>query len=112
MGLTAVPCPHGPGAHSANVRCQEHDVCSRPAPWTLPHSSSTFPWSYVHERSGRTDAERTKQECLVFCRMDSEQHQGLRVRHSSQGSEDGCGICWQLDCHSRDVQASCRVLHS
>ncbi|KAF3455275.1 hypothetical protein FNV43_RR05723 [Rhamnella rubrinervis] len=38
--ISTVPCPHSSRTHSANVGFQEHDVCCRPTPWSLPYSLS------------------------------------------------------------------------
>merc|ERR1712064_93654 len=57
------------------------------------------------------DAERAEQEQLLLRGMDSEQHQGERLRHSTKGSENGCGLRGQLHCHSGDVQTCCGVFH-
>merc|ERR1712048_3287 len=47
--IPAVPCPHRPRAHPADVRCQEHDVRFRPPSRTLPHRLRPLPWPHVHQ---------------------------------------------------------------
>ena len=36
----------------------------------------------------RTDAQRAEQELILLRGMDPEQHQGERLRHSTEGPED------------------------
>ena len=41
--ITAVPGPHHPGADTANVGCEEHDVCGWPATRPVPDRLSDVP---------------------------------------------------------------------
>merc|ERR1712060_95488 len=45
----AIPCPHRPRAHPADVRCQEHGVRFRPPSRSLPHRLRCLPWPHVHQ---------------------------------------------------------------
>merc|ERR1711974_395084 len=51
-------------------------------------------------------------EQLLLRRMDPQQHQSLRVRHSPEGLEDGGGIRRQWHGDPGNVQACRRVLYS
>lgn len=71
---SAVPCSLCPRTGSTNVRCQEYDGSMRSPARPIPNRRMHIPWSHVHERSGRTDAQRTDQELELFRRVDTKQH--------------------------------------
>merc|ERR1711937_156889 len=77
--LPAVPFSDHSRVDPANVRCQEHDVRRRSPSRSLPHCRLYVPWPHVHQGSRRADAQRAKQELLVLCRVDPQQHQVVRV---------------------------------
>merc|ERR1711974_49877 len=49
--VAAVPCAHCAGAHSADVRRQEHDVCGRPTTRALPYGRGALPRAHVHNKN-------------------------------------------------------------
>merc|ERR1712205_226565 len=51
--LAAVPRVDGAGAHAANVRREEYDVCGGPASRPLPHGVQALPWPHVDEGGRR-----------------------------------------------------------
>ena len=72
-----------------DVRCQKHDGSLRPPPRTLPNGGRHFPRSHVHEGGRWADVERPEQELFLLRWMDPQQRQDRRLRHSTQGSQDG-----------------------
>merc|ERR1712118_85589 len=109
--IPAVSRSDGPGAHAADVRCQEHDVRSRPAPRPIPYRCCDVPRTDVHQGGGRTDAQRAEQELLVLRGMDPEQHQELSLRYPTEGAKDGSGLSRKFHGDPGDVQARRGVLH-
>merc|ERR1711933_483448 len=51
---------------------KEHDVCIGSAPWTILDGIRNVQRTHEYEGSGRTNVECPKQECIVFCGMDTE----------------------------------------
>merc|ERR1711957_505388 len=64
--ISAVPCPDCARAHTANVRCEEHDVRSRSSPRTVLDVCRFVPRPHVHEGGRRADAQCPEQELELF----------------------------------------------
>ena len=90
-------------AHPTNVWRQEHDGCLRPPPWPLLDCCSHFPRPYVHEGSGRTNVEHSKQKQLLLCWMDPQQCQDRCLRHPSSWPQNGLNLHWKFNCRSRNL---------
>merc|ERR1712224_1136979 len=57
------------------------------------------------------DDQCAKQELVVLCGVDPQQHQVVRVRYPAQGPQDELHLHWQLHRHPGDVQARVRAVH-
>jgi len=64
--ISAVPRLDCARAHTANVRCEEHDVRSRSSPRTVLDVCRFVPRPHVHEGGRRADAQCPEQELQLF----------------------------------------------
>merc|ERR1711988_731230 len=69
------------------------------------------PRPHVGQGGRRAAAERVQQELVVLCRVDPEQHEGVRLRHPPEGAEDVGHLPRQHHRHPGDVQARVRAVH-
>ena len=83
----------------------------RSAPRTLSDGGGHLSRPHVHEGGGRSDAERAEQELGVLCRVDTEQREDGRVRHTAARPQDVGHVHRQLDRHAGDIQARECAIH-
>jgi len=107
----AVPRALRPGAGAADVRREEHDGGVRPAARPVPDRRVHIPGPHVHEGGGRADVERAVEEHELLRRVDTEQYQDGRVRHTAQRAEDVGHVHWQHHGRAGVIQTRVRTVH-
>jgi len=106
-----IPRAHCARTGSADVRCEEYDGRVRSQVRPIPDRGQHISRPHVHEGGGRADAQRADKELQLLRRVDTEQHQDSRVRHTAQGPKDVGHVHRQYDRHPGDVQARIRTVH-
>merc|ERR1712126_209898 len=92
-------------------RRQKHDGRLRSQTRQVFDGCRHVPRSYEHEGGGRTNAQRSEQELFLLRRMDPQQRQDRRLRHSSARAQDVGDFRRQLHGHPRALQARLRTIH-
>jgi len=65
----------------------------------------------VHKRSWWINVERLKQKLILLRWMDPQQYQIFNLWYPTKRIENGCYLRRKLNCHLRNVQKSCWIIH-